>query len=96
MKNVGQLQPHTMFFKKKFHARHWSLINPSSSGGRDQEDRGSKPDWANSSRDPISKNPSQKRAGGGTGPEFKFPYHTHTKKRNFILISKSYWETKIK
>jgi hypothetical protein len=29
--------------------------NPSYSRGRDQEDRGSKPAWANSSRDPISK-----------------------------------------
>jgi hypothetical protein len=37
--------------------------NPSYSGGRDQEDRGSKPAWANSSPDPISKNPSQKKAG---------------------------------
>jgi hypothetical protein len=29
--------------------------NPIYSGGRDQEDRGSKPTQANSSRDPISK-----------------------------------------
>jgi hypothetical protein len=35
--------------------------NPSYSGGRDQEDQGSKPDWANSSRDPIlEKNPFTK------------------------------------
>jgi hypothetical protein len=38
--------------------------NPSYSEGRDQEDRGSKPAQANSSRDPISKKrkkkPSQK------------------------------------
>jgi hypothetical protein len=34
--------------------------NPSYSGGRDKEDHGSKPAQANSSRDPISKNPSQK------------------------------------
>jgi hypothetical protein len=43
-------------------------------GGRDQEDQGSKPAPANSSRDPILKNQSQKRAGGvaqGEGPEFK-------------------------
>jgi hypothetical protein len=49
-------------------------VNPSYSGGRDQEDCGSKPAQANSSQDPISKNPSQKRAGGvaqGAGPEFK-------------------------
>jgi hypothetical protein len=28
--------------------------NPNYSGGRDQEDQGLKPAWANSSRDPIS------------------------------------------
>jgi hypothetical protein len=38
--------------------------NPSYSGGRDQEDHDSKPAQANSSQDPISKNPSQKRADG--------------------------------
>jgi hypothetical protein len=44
---------------------------------RDQEDCGLKPAWANSSEDPILKNPSQKRAGGVTqdvGPEFKPQY----------------------
>jgi hypothetical protein len=34
---------------------------PRYSGGRDQEDHGLKPTWANSSRDSISKNPSQKK-----------------------------------
>jgi hypothetical protein len=46
--------------------------NPSCSGGRDQEDRGSKPAWANSSRDPILKNPSHTKknsAGGGAQGE---------------------------
>jgi hypothetical protein len=46
--------------------------NPSYSGGRDQEDYSSKPAWANSLRDPISKIPITKRAGGvaqGEGPE---------------------------
>jgi hypothetical protein len=38
--------------------------NPSYSGGRDQKNRGSKPAWANSSQDSVSKNRSQKRAGG--------------------------------
>jgi hypothetical protein len=50
--------------------------NPSYSGGRDQEDHGSKPDQTNSSRDPISKKPITKRAGGvaqDVGPEFKAP-----------------------
>jgi hypothetical protein len=41
----------------------WVLVthacNTGYSVGRDQ-DCGKKPDWANSSRDPISKNPSQK------------------------------------
>jgi hypothetical protein len=35
--------------------------NPSYSGGRDQEDHGSKPGQANSSRDPISKNTQHKK-----------------------------------
>jgi hypothetical protein len=34
--------------------------NPSYSEGRDQENSGLKPAQENSSRDPISKNPSQK------------------------------------
>jgi hypothetical protein len=34
--------------------------NPSYSGGRDQEDHGSKPAWANSSLDPILKKPFTK------------------------------------
>jgi hypothetical protein len=38
--------------------------NPSYSGGGDQEDQGSKPVQANSSRDPTSKTISSKRAGG--------------------------------
>jgi hypothetical protein len=36
------------------------FYNPSYSGGRDQEDSGSKPPRANSSQDPVSKNPPQK------------------------------------
>jgi hypothetical protein len=39
--------------------------NPSYSRGRDQEDQGLKPTQANSSRDPISKNLSQKKGRGG-------------------------------
>jgi hypothetical protein len=38
--------------------------NPSYSGGRDQEDGGSKPGWENSLQGPILQNPTQKRAGG--------------------------------
>jgi hypothetical protein len=51
--------------------------NPSYSGGRDQEDQGSKPDRANSPREPISKNPHKKRTGGVAqvvAPEFKPQY----------------------
>jgi hypothetical protein len=52
--------------------------NTSCSRGRDQEDHSSKPAWANSSRDPILKNPTTKNwAGGvaqGEGPEFKPQY----------------------
>jgi uncharacterized protein YdcH (DUF465 family) len=58
--------------------------NPSYSKGRDQEDHGSKPAWANSSWDPLLKKPFTKRAGGvaqAVGPEFKSQYHKK-KKRN--------------
>jgi hypothetical protein len=51
--------------------------NPSYSGGRDQEDWGSRPTQANSSLDPTQRNPAQKRAGGvaqGVDPEFKPQY----------------------
>jgi hypothetical protein len=48
---------------KKFEVS-WTPVvhtcNPSYSGGRDQEDHSSKPAGANRSRDPITKNPSQK------------------------------------
>jgi hypothetical protein len=48
--------------------RRWALVahacNPSYSGGRDQEDHGSKPAPANSSQNPILKKPITKRAGG--------------------------------
>jgi hypothetical protein len=65
--------------------------NPSYSGGRDQEDCGSKPAWANSSRDCILKNPSQKRAGGvaqGEGPEFKPSTAKEKKNRPSNISSK--------
>jgi hypothetical protein len=43
----------------------WVMVahtcNPSYSGGRDQEDHGLKPDWANSPRDPIFKKPITKK-----------------------------------
>jgi hypothetical protein len=57
--------------------------NPSYSGGRDQEDLCSKPVWANSLRDLISKTPITKRLSGvaqGVGSELKLQYR---KKLNF-------------
>jgi hypothetical protein len=62
-----------------------NTCNPSYSGGRCQEDHGSKPARANNSQDPISKNPShaKKRAGGvvdSEGPEFKPQYCKKKKK----------------
>jgi hypothetical protein len=58
--------------------------NPSYSGGRDQEDHSSSQPQANSSWDPISKNPTtkKKKAGGvaqGVGPELKPQYHKKIK-----------------
>jgi hypothetical protein len=58
--------------------------NPSYSGGRDQEDCGSKPAGANSLGDPISKIPNTKRSGGvaqGVGPEFKPWYHKKKRRK---------------
>jgi hypothetical protein len=60
--------------------------NPRYSGGRDQEDCGSKSAQANSLRDPILKNPFPRKKGCGMtqdgGPEFKPQYHTHTKRNS--------------
>jgi hypothetical protein len=42
--------------------RRWlTLVNPSNSGGRDQEDSGSKPAQANNLQDPILKKPITKK-----------------------------------
>jgi hypothetical protein len=38
--------------------------NPNHLGGRGQEAHSSKPAWANSSKDPLSKIPNTKRTGG--------------------------------
>jgi hypothetical protein len=52
--------------------------NPSYSGGRDQEDRGSKPACANSSGDPFLKKTHHEKGAGGVAPgvglEFKSQY----------------------
>jgi hypothetical protein len=58
--------------------------NPSCSGGRHQEDRGSKPAQANSLWDPISKKTQQKKdwwSGLRYRPWIQTPYHTHTHTR---------------
>jgi hypothetical protein len=41
--------------------------NPSYSGGRDEEDQGSKPAWANSLQDPILKQSFTKKKGWWSG-----------------------------
>jgi hypothetical protein len=47
--------------KNKLAGHQWlTPVNPSYSGGRDQEDHSSKPVQANSFTRPISKNPSQR------------------------------------
>jgi hypothetical protein len=59
--------------------------NPSYSGGRNQEDQGSKPARANSSQDPISKKTLTTKDGGvaqGVGPEFKLQYCRKTKPKH--------------
>jgi hypothetical protein len=64
--------------------------NPSCSGGRDQEDCGSKPAWANSSQDPISKIPITKRADGvaqDEGPEFKPQDHEKQQQQQNVFCS---------
>jgi hypothetical protein len=65
--------------KEKHLTRCWWLISIilATLGARDQEDHGSKPAQANSARDPMSKKPSQNRAGRvaqGEGPELKPQY----------------------
>jgi hypothetical protein len=57
--------------------------NPSHSGGRDQEDFGSKPAQANSSARPYLEKPFKNRAGRvaqGEGTRFKPQYHRKKKK----------------
>jgi hypothetical protein len=56
--------------------------DPNYSGGRGQEDCGSKPARANSSPDPTLKNTFKKRSTGvaqGVDPECKPHYHEKTK-----------------
>jgi hypothetical protein len=61
------------------------VYNPSYSGGRNQEDRGSKPAWANTLQDPILKKTHHKKRSGGVaqdvGPEFKSQYQKRERER---------------
>jgi hypothetical protein len=65
--------------------------NPTYSGGRDQEDWGLWPAWANSSVRLYLKKPLQKRTGGvadGVGPEFKLWYIPPQKKPQTTNVGK--------
>jgi hypothetical protein len=58
--------------------------NPSYSGGRDQEARGSKPAQANNSRDPISKKPVTRKdwwSGSKCRPRVQTPILKKKKKK---------------
>jgi hypothetical protein len=65
--------------------------NPSYSGGRDQEDRGSEPAWANTLWDLSQKYLTHKKRAGGVGQgvgRFKPQYHKNksinkTRKKDF-------------
>jgi hypothetical protein len=67
--------------KKKSQAPVAPNCNISYSGGRDQEDLGSKPARASSSQDPISNKPITGGTAQGVGPEFK-PQYCNKKKKN--------------
>jgi hypothetical protein len=64
---VGRPYPKNKVKRKELGSRALMVhsCNPSYSGGRDQEDLGSKSAWGSRSRDPISKTHHKKRAGGG-------------------------------
>jgi hypothetical protein len=71
------------------------VYNHSYSRGKDQEDHSSKPAWANSLWDPISKNPSQNRVSGVTwsvSPEFKPQYYKKEKKKKRHTNNQSMWK----
>jgi hypothetical protein len=80
IEGVQEMPHEKMHFELEAHT-----CNPSYSGGRDQEDHGSKPTWANSSQDPVSKKHNTKERGWqmaqGVGPKFKLEYHKKKKKK---------------
>jgi hypothetical protein len=66
--------------------------NPSYSGGRDEEDHGSKPAWANSSRDHILKKPITKKgwwSGSWCRPWVQTPVPQGGKKKKRESFSKA-------
>jgi hypothetical protein len=73
----------------------WALVahtcHPSYSGGRDQEDRGSKTTHGNSLRDPILKTPITRKgwwSGSRCGSCVQAPIpHTHTRRLAIVLFS---------
>jgi hypothetical protein len=84
-KNVCSCSAHIFFPNVLIH---WvpvaQVYNPSYSGDRDQEDRGSKPVWANSSMRPYFEIIIHKKRADGmvqeVGPEFKPQYCWKKKK----------------
>jgi hypothetical protein len=91
---------HISFFQGySFYKHPWSQVlmphtyNPSYSGGRDQEDGGSKPPQSNSLQDPISKRPITKKgwwSGSMYRPWVQAPLpHTHTQKK---ILAKNHLE----
>jgi hypothetical protein len=77
-------RPDTLVIKTKEMKESWVPVtysyNPSYSGGRDQEDRSSKPAQATSSPDPILKKPITKK--GGRVALSSNPSTAKTKERN--------------
>jgi hypothetical protein len=58
--------------------------NPCYSGGRDQEDCGSKPVQANSSRDPILKKKNHYKRDGGVAKDVDSVFNNNKKKDQLI------------
>jgi hypothetical protein len=74
--------------KKQTKARcQWLAYNPGYSGGRDQEDLGSKPAQANSSTDPMLKKPITKKcwwSGSRCRPWVQTPVPQKKKKKKVV------------
>jgi hypothetical protein len=65
------------------------VCNLNYSGGRDAENHGSKPAWANSAQDPISRKPiTAKGCGVAHNSEFKPQYRKKKEKKKKKLKTK--------